>query len=820
MDGQKRANNQLIRSMINFGIVTKQDLDDLRKMHNRAEITEKVMKKIHETWTKFVDKLLESNPAVALDVWDKSIRRTLTGTITLTSQSMGQFNLFAVTLKKHIDAWQKAFSGDMTKNIDVKRFAIMFIELNKVLDFTLTAFESIIKGVAMLATAFNNLDESIKKILKIILVWEAMMLLYKVLAGIGGLIVKLNAGFMAYFTTVSAAGLTTMTLFGQIMLLGGAVFVLGNAISVLTGYVFVIDTQMNWFEATLKRVIKEVSAFKMTLIGVFAGLAIGKTPTAGLVGGMIGLATDLLASIYKADKTQPMLLKKLQGENESIIKQIKDNYANRIIAEKDGNKMWLDRIDANIARLTKRKVDINAQIKDLQGAGPSAERSFYADVLAQSMESLEVLISSGLSALTPLKDKMMAVWRDITNPKIDLTKMAGMEDPFKTFVKDTEEDLKEIDKLLGSIASNMYERFIKAVNEGNIAKAELFASPAKKEILYDLDALAKKIPILKTALRLTEGTTEGYKYRAMLASVNAQIVDLTDNLNNIPRLKALTPAVSIATHFKDEYEIIMSTMKDGSLQQTQALIDLREKYKDAMKSFTILPDDKKQMSVITDFYNIWEKLVDVTLDWKVGLKAGLDEISKPQVFEMFKDVVVSGFKTMEDAIVNFATQGKAAFKDMANSILNDLLRIIVRMQVIQPLAGLLNTTFFSGVTPTGPVQGASANFPKVAPYVHTNASGGWINEKIIGIGLSTGTLHSFAENGPEYVSPKDEVGGTVINIINNTPAQVQATESKSGGGKRIDIMIDEIMAGKLSGGSKSSMVLKKMYGLQTALAGR
>jgi hypothetical protein len=33
-------------------------------------------------------------------------------------------------------------------------------------------------------------------------------------------------------------------------------------------------------------------------------------------------------------------------------------------------------------------------------------------------------------------------------------------------------------------------------------------------------------------------------------------------------------------------------------------------------------------------------------------------------------------------------------------------------------------------------------------------------------------------------------------------------------------MIDEIMAGKLSGGSKSSMVLKKMYGLQTALAGR
>ena len=50
-----------------------------------------------------------------------------------------------------------------------------------------------------------------------------------------------------------------------------------------------------------------------------------------------------------------------------------------------------------------------------------------------------------------------------------------------------------------------------------------------------------------------------------------------------------------------------------------------------------------------------------------------------------EDVVVSAFKGMEDALVKFAQTGKLEFKALAQSILADMLRIMIRATIIKPL---------------------------------------------------------------------------------------------------------------------------------------
>ena len=48
MDGTSRVTNQLVRVLTNMGVLTRQNLKDLKLMVNRAEIFEKVAGAIHD----------------------------------------------------------------------------------------------------------------------------------------------------------------------------------------------------------------------------------------------------------------------------------------------------------------------------------------------------------------------------------------------------------------------------------------------------------------------------------------------------------------------------------------------------------------------------------------------------------------------------------------------------------------------------------------------------------------------------------------------------------------------------------------------------
>lgn len=119
------------------------------------------------------------------------------------------------------------------------------------------------------------------------------------------------------------------------------------------------------------------------------------------------------------------------------------------------------------------------------------------------------------------------------------------------------------------------------------------------------------------------------------------------------------------------------------------------------------------------------------------------------------------FTRMEDAIMSFVETGKLSFKDLANSIISDMIRIVIQQQITAPLA----EAFSSGI---------SSMFGR--------ALGGQV---------SANQTYIIGERGPElltmgsqggYVTPNNQLqGGSAsapiieINIQNNTGQQMNAS---------------------------------------------
>jgi lambda family phage tail tape measure protein len=91
-------------------------------------------------------------------------------------------------------------------------------------------------------------------------------------------------------------------------------------------------------------------------------------------------------------------------------------------------------------------------------------------------------------------------------------------------------------------------------------------------------------------------------------------------------------------------------------------------------------------------------------DWQSGAKRALEDYAKNagNAALQAEDFVVSGFRTMENAVQQFARTGKLEISGLVRSILADLALIGFRQGVTAPLAGWLGTLFNGGTA--GPIH--------------------------------------------------------------------------------------------------------------------
>jgi len=90
-----------------------------------------------------------------------------------------------------------------------------------------------------------------------------------------------------------------------------------------------------------------------------------------------------------------------------------------------------------------------------------------------------------------------------------------------------------------------------------------------------------------------------------------------------------------------------------------------------------------------------------------------------------------------------------AFRSMAMQVIESLEQIIAKMIAMKILEGIIGLI-------TGGAGGAAAS-SFTGETITAHAKGGWLNEPVVGVGLSTGKMHSFAEKQPEYISTMSQM---------------------------------------------------------------
>ena len=158
-----------------------------------------------------------------------------------------------------------------------------------------------------------------------------------------------------------------------------------------------------------------------------------------------------------------------------------------------------------------------------------------------------------------------------------------------------------------------------------------------------------------------------------------------------------------------------------------------------------------------------------------------------------EQAVVNAFKGMEDAMVKFVMTGKLNFRDLANSIIADLTRMLVRYAIVQPLfkaifpnikigSNSANGNVFSNGELVPSAKGNVFAKNKIVPYAY----GGIVNKPTLfpmanGMGL-------MGEAGPEAIMPLKrgangklgvQSSGGVGNIVVNVDASGSSIEGDS-----------------------------------------
>tara|TARA_Y100000114_G_scaffold23337_1_gene19062 strand:- start:72 stop:1118 length:1047 start_codon:yes stop_codon:yes gene_type:complete len=162
-----------------------------------------------------------------------------------------------------------------------------------------------------------------------------------------------------------------------------------------------------------------------------------------------------------------------------------------------------------------------------------------------------------------------------------------------------------------------------------------------------------------------------------------------------------------------------------------------------------------------------------------------------KVAEQAEQAFVNAFKGMEDALVNFVMTGKLNFRDLANSIIADLTRMLVRYAIVQPLfkaifpnikIGSANGNVFSNGEVVPSAKGNVFAKNKIVPYAY----GGVVNKPTLfpmanGMGL-------MGEAGPEAIMPLKrgangklgvQSSGGFGNIVVNVDASGSSVEGDS-----------------------------------------
>jgi len=201
------------------------------------------------------------------------------------------------------------------------------------------------------------------------------------------------------------------------------------------------------------------------------------------------------------------------------------------------------------------------------------------------------------------------------------------------------------------------------------------------------------------------------------------------------------------------------------------------------------------------FENIWKGSSEASEDYgkKTGnmlnrtfgqaMVAKLDAFKKSikGVGDAMGDVVVKGIKGMEDALVDFVMKGTISFRNLANSIISDMVRIAIQQTITAPLTGWFKGLFSAkgNVLENGKHLTAYAKGGVIdSPHFKYMANGG---VAVAGEAMGAEAILPLSRGSDGKLGVKAQGGGT--NIVVNVDASGSNVEGDENEGRALGLAL-------------------------------
>jgi len=340
--------------------------------------------------------------------------------------------------------------------------------------------------------------------------------------------------------------------------------------------------------------------------------------------------------------------------------------------------------------------------------------------------------------------------------------------------------------------------------QDDLARANIDLLRAKQDNLVDIDAIAAidRQMVQIEAKQFEKSVEASVKAGEINAAQGQQLIELN-------RQAAAEQSISIdrdalASHVRDTLELTLaandnerdilqaqeSLAMSASERRTIALKLLEmDKEEDRLKQQRIIDLAKIGKATAAEAQAAQDRLGKLDQIYATRGEAVNNQTAGPmesflkslnlnaaQINEAFQSIEVQGLQSLEDGIFDAITGAKSlgdAFKNVANSIISDLIRIAIQQSVIRPLGNALGSLFKI----SGPALGSAGG------------SGGLkVPGFADGTDFAPGGLALVGERGPEMVRlPRGSQvipnhmlqasGGQSINLTVNAPGATMETVS-------------------------------------------
>ncbi|MCV4287863.1 phage tail tape measure protein [Pseudomonas capsici] len=242
-------------------------------------------------------------------------------------------------------------------------------------------------------------------------------------------------------------------------------------------------------------------------------------------------------------------------------------------------------------------------------------------------------------------------------------------------IKSIGAEQKKLVELEAEIAQLKGKKTLTTAQKQVLAMAELNVAQQKQNA-----ALEKETELRKTAYEETQ------KLSAFQTNLNSQLSKDQSGLNNSlaglgmgDQAKArLQEQFSIQEQYQSQLDNLLQQRNEGKISQ-----DLYSKETNALNAAL-----QTRLAMQRQYYTDVDRAQS---DWALGASSALENYLEQSrdVAGQTRQLFTRAFSSMEDAVVNFVKTGKLSFKDFANGVIEDLIRIQVR----QAAAGFLSTAF-------------------------------------------------------------------------------------------------------------------------------